>query len=62
MHTASKIDLYIGHLPSDAHTSIDSAQFIRLGYISLSDNEQTGYRVGTGRVVGPVHSEEVGQC
>ena len=43
---ASKIDLYIGQLPSNSHSSIEHAQFKRLGYISLSDNEQTGYRVG----------------
>ena len=42
---ASKIELFVGRLPSDAYTSIDQAQFTRLGYISLSDNEQTGFRV-----------------
>ena len=42
---ASKIELFVGQLPSDAYTSIDQAQFTRLGYVSLSDNEQTGFRV-----------------
>lgn len=45
---ASKIDLYVGELPSDTHTSLEAAHFKRLGYVSLSDNEQTGYRVSGG--------------
>ena len=45
---ASKIELFVGQLPSDAYTSIDQAQFTRLGYVSLSDNEQTGFRVSRG--------------
>lgn len=42
---ASKIELFVGRFPSDAYTSVDQAQFSRLGYVSLSDNEQTGFRV-----------------
>ena len=46
---ASKIELFVGQLPSDAYTSVDQAQFTRLGYVSLSDNEQTGFRVSEER-------------
>ena len=39
---ASRIELYISNMSS---TSLDRAKFDRLGYISLSDNTMTGYRV-----------------
>ena len=43
---ATKIDLYIGELSSSGKpVSIEAAHFRRLGYVSLSDNEATGYRV-----------------
>jgi len=44
---ASRVELYVGQLSSESHTAPENAQFKRLGYISLADNEQTGYRVLT---------------
>jgi len=40
---ASKVELYVGRQVGGA-SSLDHAEFLRLGYISLSDNEQTGFR------------------
>ena len=47
VHTASKIELYVGEPQSQSPgtaASQNSNQFKTLGYISLSDNEQTGFR------------------
>ena len=41
---ASKVELYVGRQVGGT-SSLDHAEFLRLGYISLSDNEQTGFRV-----------------
>lgn len=45
---ASKLELYIGQLPPalgpHPSSSLDHTHFRRLGYISLSDNEKTGFR------------------
>lgn len=42
---ASVVELYVGHFTSDGHTSLEHAKFHRLGYISLSENEASRYKV-----------------
>ena len=42
---ASTVELYVGHNTSEGHTSLRHAEFTRLGYVSLSSNESTRYKV-----------------
>lgn len=42
---APKIELFVGAVPDGAHGLPEHAQFTRLGYISFTNNEQTGFRV-----------------
>lgn len=44
-HSASKVELYVGRRTGGGAFSMDHTHFTRLGYVSLSENEQTGFRV-----------------
>ena len=44
-HSASKVELYVGRRAGGGAFSMDHTHFTRLGYVSLSENEQTGFRV-----------------
>ena len=43
--SASTVELYVGRHVGGRAFSMDHTHFTRLGYISLSENEQTGFRV-----------------
>nr|XP_061802152.1 centrosomal protein of 104 kDa-like [Nerophis lumbriciformis] len=53
----AKVEFYIGDSPSDPRTSEFIGQLHRLGYVSLSDNEKTGFRT---RELKSVHVDAIG--
>eukprot|EP00118_Oscarella_pearsei_P011324 m.75306 g.75306 ORF g.75306 m.75306 type:complete len:982 (+) comp35937_c0_seq4:2015-4960(+) len=55
---ATKIELCIGNVPTGLPCSLQNCQFQRLGYISLSDNQATGFKA---REMKSVHIDAVGQ-
>ncbi|XP_046376699.2 centrosomal protein of 104 kDa-like isoform X4 [Haliotis rufescens] len=54
---ATKIEFYVGDVPDGVPLSLDTARYTRLGYVSLSDNEKTGYKA---RELKSVHVDAVG--
>jgi len=40
----TKIEFFVGDVPDGSHLSLESARYARLGYVSLSDNEKTGFK------------------
>ncbi|XP_077998414.1 centrosomal protein of 104 kDa-like [Glandiceps talaboti] len=55
---ASKIEFFIGNLPPDHITTLHGTRYKRLGYVSLSDNEKTGFKA---RELKSVHVDATGQ-
>ncbi|KAH9514057.1 hypothetical protein Btru_030100 [Bulinus truncatus] len=53
----TKIEFFVGDVPDGAALSLESARYARLGYVSLSDNEKTGYKA---RELKSVHVDAVG--
>ncbi|XP_061625287.1 centrosomal protein of 104 kDa isoform X2 [Phyllopteryx taeniolatus] len=53
----AKVEFHIGDTPPDPTTSVFIDQLRRLGYVSLSDNEKTGFRA---RELKSVHVDAVG--
>ncbi|XP_064610541.1 centrosomal protein of 104 kDa-like isoform X2 [Liolophura sinensis] len=54
---ATKIEFYVGDVPDDTAVSLQNARYTRLGYVSLSDNEKTGFKA---RELKSVHVDAVG--
>ncbi|XP_067659383.1 centrosomal protein of 104 kDa-like isoform X2 [Haliotis asinina] len=54
---ATKVEFYMGDVPDGLSPSLDTARYTRLGYVSLSDNEKTGYKA---RELKSVHVDAVG--
>ncbi|XP_070562065.1 centrosomal protein of 104 kDa-like isoform X2 [Ptychodera flava] len=55
---ATKIEFFIGNLPPDHITTLHGTRYKRLGYVSLSDNEKTGFKA---RELKSVHVDALGQ-
>ncbi|XP_077400898.1 centrosomal protein of 104 kDa isoform X2 [Vanacampus margaritifer] len=53
----AKVEFHIGDIPPDPSTSMVIGQLQKLGYVSLSDNENTGFRA---RELKSVHLDAVG--
>ncbi|XP_059170552.1 centrosomal protein of 104 kDa-like isoform X3 [Physella acuta] len=53
----TKIEFFVGDVPDGAPLTLESARYARLGYVSLSDNEKTGYKA---RELKSVHVDAVG--
>ncbi|XP_035829419.1 centrosomal protein of 104 kDa [Aplysia californica] len=53
----TKIEFFVGDVPDGSLLSLDSARYARLGYVSLSDNEKTGFKA---RELKSVHVDAVG--
>ncbi|XP_055864417.1 centrosomal protein of 104 kDa-like isoform X9 [Biomphalaria glabrata] len=53
----TKIEFFVGDVPDGAPLLLESARYARLGYVSLSDNEKTGYKA---RELKSVHVDAVG--
>lgn len=41
---ATKIEFFVGDVPDGMPLVLDNARYTRLGYVSLSDNEKTGFK------------------
>ncbi|KAK6175353.1 hypothetical protein SNE40_013837 [Patella caerulea] len=41
---STKIEFFVGDVPDGTKPSLENARYTRLGYVSLSDNEKTGYK------------------
>ncbi|GFO45194.1 centrosomal protein of 104 kda-like isoform x4, partial [Plakobranchus ocellatus] len=54
---ATKIEFFVGDVPDGTPLTLDSARYARLGYVSLSDNEKTGFKA---RELKSVHVDAVG--
>ncbi|KAJ8386881.1 hypothetical protein AAFF_G00165820 [Aldrovandia affinis] len=54
---SAKIEFHVGDRPPDASSPHASERFRRLGYVSLSDNEKTGFKA---RELKSVHVDAVG--
>ncbi|XP_041377426.1 centrosomal protein of 104 kDa-like [Gigantopelta aegis] len=54
---ATKIEFFVGDVPDLTPLSLDNVRYTRLGYVSLSDNEKTGYKA---RELKSVHVDAVG--
>ncbi|KAJ8320817.1 hypothetical protein KUTeg_002404 [Tegillarca granosa] len=54
---ATKIEFFIGDVPEDMAPVAENAKYQRLGYVSLSDNEKTGYKA---RELKSVHVDAIG--
>ncbi|XP_006811920.1 centrosomal protein of 104 kDa-like [Saccoglossus kowalevskii] len=54
----TKIEFFIGNLPPDHITTLHGTRYKRLGYVSLSDNEKTGFKA---RELKSVHVDAMGQ-
>ncbi|KAK3104885.1 hypothetical protein FSP39_012411 [Pinctada imbricata] len=54
---ATKIEFYVGDVPDDMSQDLENARYTRLGYVSLSDNEKTGYKA---RELKSVHVDATG--
>lgn len=53
----TKIEFFVGDVPDGTPLTLDSARYARLGYVSLSDNEKTGFKA---RELKSVHVDAVG--
>jgi len=53
----TKIEFFVGDVPDGTLLSLESARYARLGYVSLSDNEKTGFKA---RELKSVHVDAVG--
>ncbi|CAG2208797.1 CEP104 [Mytilus edulis] len=54
---ATKIEFFVGDVPEDMSPNLENARYTRLGYVSLSDNEKTGFKA---RELKSVHVDAVG--
>ncbi|XP_078338788.1 centrosomal protein of 104 kDa-like isoform X2 [Crassostrea virginica] len=54
---ATKIEFFVGDIPDEQSQDIENARYTRLGYVSLSDNEKTGYKA---RELKSVHVDAIG--
>ncbi|XP_060582149.1 centrosomal protein of 104 kDa-like isoform X2 [Ruditapes philippinarum] len=54
---ATRIEIFVGDVPEDLPCVLDNARYTRLGYVSLSDNEKTGFKA---RELKSVHVDAVG--
>ncbi|XP_071945572.1 centrosomal protein of 104 kDa-like isoform X2 [Antedon mediterranea] len=54
----TKIEFYMGDVPTHRLESLHGARYKRLGYVSMSDNEKTGFKA---RELKSVHVNAVGQ-
>ncbi|KAL3861939.1 hypothetical protein ACJMK2_007949 [Sinanodonta woodiana] len=41
---ATKVEFFVGDVPDGVTVTLDNARYTRLGYVSLSDNEKTGFK------------------
>ncbi|WAR15732.1 CE104-like protein [Mya arenaria] len=41
---ATRIEFFVGDVPDGMPVDLDNARYTRLGYVSLSDNEKTGFK------------------
>lgn len=53
----TKIEFFVGDVPEDTQVLLENARYTRLGYVSLSDNEKTGYKA---RELKSVHVDALG--
>ncbi|KAK7477381.1 hypothetical protein BaRGS_00031357 [Batillaria attramentaria] len=54
----TKIEFFVGDVPEGTPMMLENARYTRLGYVSLSDNEKTGYKA---RELKSVHVDAVGR-
>ncbi|XP_061197353.1 centrosomal protein of 104 kDa-like isoform X1 [Saccostrea echinata] len=54
---ATKIEFFVGDVPDEQTQDLENARYTRLGYVSLSDNEKTGYKA---RELKSVHVDAIG--
>ncbi|XP_048780572.1 centrosomal protein of 104 kDa-like isoform X3 [Ostrea edulis] len=54
---ATKIEFFVGDVPDEQSQDLENARYTRLGYVSLSDNEKTGYKA---RELKSVHVDAIG--
>ncbi|XP_067946532.1 centrosomal protein of 104 kDa-like [Watersipora subatra] len=54
---ASRVEFFVGDIPPDLPINLQNARYNRLGYVALSDNEQTDYKA---RELKSVHVDSVG--
>jgi len=54
---ASRVEFFVGDIPPDLPVNLQNARYTRLGYVALSDNEQTDYKA---RELKSVHVDAVG--
>ncbi|XP_052715307.1 centrosomal protein of 104 kDa-like isoform X2 [Crassostrea angulata] len=54
---ATKIEFFVGDVPDEQLQDLENARYTRLGYVSLSDNEKTGYKA---RELKSVHVDAIG--
>lgn len=54
---ATRVEFFIGDVPPEQAIDVSNARFTRLGYVALSDNEQTGFKA---RELKSVHVSAVG--
>ncbi|XP_076451911.1 centrosomal protein of 104 kDa-like isoform X2 [Babylonia areolata] len=53
----TRIEFFVGDVPEGTPSVLENARYTRLGYVSLSDNEKTGYKA---RELKSVHVDAVG--
>ncbi|XP_064642037.1 centrosomal protein of 104 kDa-like isoform X2 [Lineus longissimus] len=53
----TKIEFYVGDVPDGTGMNLQNARYTRLGYVSVSDNEKTGYKA---RELKSVHVDAMG--
>ncbi|RUS82487.1 hypothetical protein EGW08_009750, partial [Elysia chlorotica] len=53
----TKIEFFVGDIPDGTPLTLNNARYARLGYVSLSDNEKTGFKA---RELKSVHVDAVG--
>ncbi|XP_033095811.1 centrosomal protein of 104 kDa-like isoform X2 [Anneissia japonica] len=54
----TKIEFYVGDIPTHRLESLHGARYKRLGYVTMSDNEKTGFKA---RELKSVHVNAIGQ-
>ncbi|XP_025081009.1 centrosomal protein of 104 kDa-like isoform X2 [Pomacea canaliculata] len=54
----TKIEFFVGDVPDGTPLLLENARYTRLGYVSLSDNEKTGFKA---RELKSVHVDAVGR-
>ncbi|CAG5136224.1 unnamed protein product, partial [Candidula unifasciata] len=54
---STKIEFFVGDVPDGTALTLENVRYARLGYVSLSDNEKTGFKA---RELKSVHVDAVG--